>query len=279
MTDHVNERLIDVGTARLATSDHPPERTTGTIVALHAGVCDRRSWEGCQPRWTAAGWRVVAYDRRGFGTSEWDEGLHDPMADLLAVLDHCGTDDAVLVGNSMGGGLAIDTALANPDRVTALVLVGSAISGQPWPSPGEPPAAEGALAEQIGAAEAAGDLDEVNRLECHYWLDGPTATEGRVPEPARSVFLDMNGRALAAPPTGHAADHPPAWPHLGDITVPTLVVVGDLDEYDVIVGARGLAERIPNARLVEMAGSAHLPSLDATAAFAQVVGTFLDELS
>lgn len=269
---------VDVGTARLRGSDREPagpER--GALVALHAGVADRRAWNTCALDWAAAGWRVIAHDRRGFGESEWDAAPHDHVADLVAVMDDRSVDRAVLLGNSMGGGVALDTALAHPDRVAALVLAGSAVTGAP-PVEHVTTEAEQDLEAAIDAADEAGDLEEVNRLECHYWLDGPDQPEGRVPGTARDLFLDMNGRALGAPDVGEWQRPPDAWPRLAEISVRTLVVSGALDERMVLAVADQLTHDIPDARQVRLPGSAHLPSLDASESFATVVIEFLAEL-
>ncbi len=100
-----------------------------------------------------------------------------PARDLLAVLDRVGAEPAWLVGASAGGGLALDTALLAPDRVAGLVLLGTAISGAPEPYV-DPDAQR--LYARLDAALAAGNLDEINRLETWLWLDGPAAPEGRV---------------------------------------------------------------------------------------------------
>jgi len=267
---------LDVGTARLAVTDLPGAADpVGTIVALHAGVADRRSWDLVSPAWTGRGWRVVTYDRRGFGDSEWEAAPHDHLDDLVAVLDGCGIDRAVLVGSSMGGALAIDAALAHPERVRALLLVGSAVSGQ-TELLGEMTAAERALDAAI--EEASGDVDQANELECHYWLDGAGGPPGRVQGAARALFLAMNGRALRAPAVGDRHAPPPAWDRLGTLDVPTAVLVGELDEREVVAIARKIADEVPGATLTELQGSAHLPMLDAAERFTAATTEILDRL-
>lgn len=267
--------MVDVGSARLRGSEWTaagPER--GTLVALHAGVADRRGWRTCAERWAAAGWRVIAHDRRGFGDSEWDPVLHDHVADLLAVLDDRGVYRAMLLGNSMGGGVALDFALDHPDRVGALVLVGSAVTGDP-PIEHVFTDAEQSLEAAIVAADQAGDVDRVNALECHYWLDGPDEPEGRVTGEARDLFMAMNGRALTAPDVGECERPPSAWSRLAQLAVATLVVSGELDEWMVLAFADRLSSDIPGAREIRLDGSAHLPSLDAAERIADVVIEFL----
>ena len=124
-------------------------------------------------------------------------------------------------------------------------------------------AAEAEQDALLAKAEEAGDLDEVNRLEVRYWLDGVAQTDGRVQGPAAPLMLEMNGRALAAEPVGDAAERPPAWPRLAQIHVPVLVVAGEHDLPGVAVLcaqlAAALLERAVGRRI---AGTAHCPSLD-----------------
>jgi pimeloyl-ACP methyl ester carboxylesterase len=118
------------------------------------------------------------------------------------------------------------------------------------------------LEARLDAAEEAGDLDEVNRIEAHVWLDGPGAPEGRVTGPARELFLAMNGIELTSADPGPEAELPSAWDRLGDVDVPTLVVVGDLDLPNVVATSEALAERLPRAELLPLSGTAHLPHLE-----------------
>jgi pimeloyl-ACP methyl ester carboxylesterase len=97
-----------------------------TVVLLHAGVTDQRSWTAVAGALAHEQVDIVAYDRRGFGASPAAEttSAFTHVADLMEVLDQ-----VVLVGNSMGGALALDAALLHPDRVTGVVLIGAAVSG------------------------------------------------------------------------------------------------------------------------------------------------------
>ena len=112
-------RTVMSGTARLSAWTWG---TTGpAVVALHPGVGDSRIWSSCAARWAAAGHSVVGYDRRGFGDTRCSPEPHDDLDDLLAVMNAASIESAVVVGNSRGGGLAIDLALAHPERVRGLV--------------------------------------------------------------------------------------------------------------------------------------------------------------
>ena len=99
------------------------------IVFLHAGVADKRMWRD-QMAAFGGRHRVVAYDRRGFGESRYEPETFSHMEDLRAVLDGLAIEQACLVGCSQGGRFAVDFALANPKRVSKLVLVAPAIGGE-----------------------------------------------------------------------------------------------------------------------------------------------------
>jgi pimeloyl-ACP methyl ester carboxylesterase len=264
---------VESGTATLAVTQWgeggPP------IVALHPGVGDSRIWRWCAPVWAAAGNRVIAYDRRGFGRTSYDGGPHDDLADLLAVLDATSTDSAIVVGNSKGGGLGLDLAIERPERVKALVLLAPSVSGYDYSASVEV-AAEAEQDALITAAVDGGDLDEVNRLELRYWLDGVEQPEGRVSGEPRDLMQDMNGIALRAESVGEATERSETWSRLGDIRVPTLVVFGALDLPGTGPMCEALAAALPFGDVRLMADSAHCPSLDAPDELNQIVLEFAD---
>jgi len=263
---------ITVGRARLAVArrgaDGPPH-----LVFLHTGISDLRGWDEVSDL-LSADMDVVAYDRRGFGVTAYRAERYDQVVDLLAVLDGLGLDDAVLVGNSRGGQIALDFTLAHPTRVSGLVLVAPSISGAPAAEAIEP--VEAAIWETLEAAEAAGALDALNLGEIRLWVDGPYAPEGRVGGAIRDLALDMNRIALHAADPGQESEAPDAWTRLSEVHCPVLVVAGDLDLAHIRARAEELARRIPGARFSLMEGAAHLPALEQPAAFAALLRQFLD---
>jgi pimeloyl-ACP methyl ester carboxylesterase len=247
------------------------------VLLIHAGVNDRRSWQHVVDR-LGRRHRCVAFDMRGFGETTYErEDGWSPVTDALTVLDAAGCARPVVVASSMGGQTAIDLALAHPDRVAGLVLIGTAIRGAPYPDIEEGPTAE--LNARLETADAAGDIDEVGRLEAWMWLDGPSAKEARVGGNTRELFLDMNGRALRAPDPGEQAEISPAWPRLGEITAPTLVLIGRLDVEDVQALDEQAAAIIPGARLTFLDGVAHVPHLEGDPATLDEISRFVDALS
>ena len=234
------------------------------VVLLHAGVADRRGWYDVAERLTAP---VIAYDRRGFGETPPSPEPFTHLEDLLAVLDATVDGPAWLVGNSMGGALALDAALTAPERVEGLVLIAPAVNGQP-----EPDELDAETMEIVRRLQSATDIDEQLRLEAWLWLDGPAGPEGRVGGPARELALAMNEAILrnGAPEDAGEGDVD-AWARLEELRMPTTVVWGDRDEPFGIATCRALVERVPGAREQELPGTAHLPSLEQPAELAAVI--------
>jgi pimeloyl-ACP methyl ester carboxylesterase len=262
------------GRARLATVRQGAGGTP-QVVFLHTGISDKRSWDEVLDLLSPE-MDVVAYDRRGFGTTVYQPEAHDQLVDLLAVLDSLELGQVVLIGNSRGGQIALDFALTHPDRVAALVLVAPAVSGAPAVDDVDIDPVEAAIWADLAAADAAGALDALNLGEIRLWLDGPHAPEGRVDGDRRQLALDMNRIALRAASPGHEPAPPlEAWTRLGEVRCPTLVVVGDLDLRHIQERCRHLAAEIPGAQLEVMEAAAHLPGLEQPAAFADLLWTFL----
>lgn len=262
----VEGALLAVQHAPNASSQLPP------VVLLHANVADHRMW---QAQWDglAAHRTVVSYDRRGFGESRTLAPVpHMHVADLWRVMDSLGLSQAVLVGCSMGGRIAIDAALAQPDRICGLALIAPGVTGAPAPQHCDAVAAQ---IHAISVASDRGDLSMQNALQAHLWLDGPLSPQGRVGGKARELFLRMNGTALRAPSPGKALDAPSAWAQLESIKVPALVLWGDLDLPQLQERCELLAQRLPRARRVVLSGTAHLPPLEAPGRFNAALANYL----
>jgi pimeloyl-ACP methyl ester carboxylesterase len=242
------------------------------IVLLHAGVADRRSWREVAEE-LAGSATVVTYDRRGHGESPPSSVSFSHVEDLLAVLDAVDAETAWLVGSSMGGGLALDAALVAPDRVSSLVLLAPAVSGAPEPEL-DPETRE--FDERISRALAAGDLEEVNRLETWLWLDGPAGPEGRVGGEARKLALEMNATILHYDSSeDDGASGVTAWARLEEVQAPTIVACGDRDVGFLITRSRELAQRLPGGRYRLLEGVAHLPFLEDPGTVASLVNEAL----
>jgi pimeloyl-ACP methyl ester carboxylesterase len=246
-----------------------------TLVLIHAGIADARMWDG-QSEAFATRYRVIRYDMRGFGvTAVTESAQYSHHQDLRGLLDSLAIERVSLLGCSMGGATAIDFALAFPERTRALVLVGPAVGGfEPEVDPPEE-------LDELVAADEAQDFGRMSELEVEIWVDGPHRGPDAVDRGVRDLVREMNLIALQNEASGLGEERPlepPAVDRLGEIRVPTLVVVGDLDRPEIVASADLLEERLPDARKVVMPGTAHLPSMERPGDFNRIVLEFLAEL-
>jgi pimeloyl-ACP methyl ester carboxylesterase len=240
-----------------------------TVAFLHSGVTDQRSWFAVSDRLGDAV-DAVCYDRRGFGATPPDGTEFRHADDLAAVLSEVTSSPVVLVGNSMGGELALDFALTAPDRVAGMLLIAPAISGAPEAAGLDP--ATMVLGDRIDRAWEDGDKNLLTRLETWLWLDGPGSAEGRVSGAPRRLAEEMNRRILLHDaPEGAGKSGLDAWSRLGEIRVPTLVVAGELDVPHFLDRSRLLSEQLADGAYRTLPGTAHLPSLDVPDVVASLV--------
>lgn len=230
------------------------------VVLVHAGVADRRMWE---PQWSDLTSRhdAVRLDLRGFGDSTArPEGTLSATDDVLAVLRAEEIERCHLVGASYGAGVVVETALARPGTAESLLLV----------APGGSLIAEAtddlrAFGRQENAALDADDLDAAVDANVRWWADGPGHPADRVGAAVRDLVARMQRRAFELTTDWDDVEaelEPPALDRLGDVAVPTLVILGDLDLDAIEQAAERGVRDVPAARLVVWEGVAHLPSLE-----------------
>jgi pimeloyl-ACP methyl ester carboxylesterase len=226
------------------------------------------------PQWGALGERfhTIRYDARGFGSSADPARPYTLHGDALDILDALEIDRAAVVGASMGGGAALDMALAVPHRVAALVTVNSTPSG--WEHTREIVR----LWEAVDAAYDTQGLDAANELEMKMWLDGPHRPTEDVDRDVRLGVASVN-RVLLERQAGFEVEpgelQPPAIERLDDLRCPSLVITGELDQPSVLAGAFELARRT-GAVHAEIAGTAHLPNLERPGEFTATLVGFLE---
>jgi 3-oxoadipate enol-lactonase len=267
------EKFVDVpgGRLRVVTEGEGPP-----ILLVHSAIVDMRAWDAMVPPLVEAGYRVIRYDIRGYGTSTAEDVDFSNRADVLAVLDSVGAGQAAVVGNSRGAMIALDTVLASPDRFVAFVWVGGGVGGFDGGATPE----EITLYEKGDALESAGDADGLADLDIRAWVDGIGQPPTRVPAKLREAVREMDrplvepGRVFGKP----IPLDPPANERLGVIRLPTLAVVGALDSSGTRASAARLAEAVPGARLITIPEVAHLIGMEVPTELAALIVEFLAPL-
>ena len=197
----------------------------------------------------------IVFDNRGMGLSgeaEMPFTIADMAADTVALLDALELETAHVVGISMGGMIAQELALAHPERIRTLTL-GATYCGGP----------EGTLMapedlQMLGAAMASGDRDQVFRAMWEINMSpGFREDDSRF-----AAFAEM-GAALPAPKQVILQQMRACGAHdtserLGSLTLPTLVVHGDVDRLLGPDNGRQIASLIPDARLEMLEGIGHM---------------------
>ena len=175
----------------------------------------------------------------------------------------------------MGGGLAIDFALAQPDRVAALILVGSDPAGfesdAAWPDD---------LIARSNAAFEQRNIDEVAELDMQIWFDGVGRSRADVDPAIRAKAFDM-ARLVTAHELSGIGEHIrkpadiPAARRLHELAMPALLVIGENDLPHLQQAADYMAARLPHARKLVLPNAGHLPNMEHPALFESRLREFL----
>ena len=241
------------------------------VVLLHGGFGDRRMWDDQLPALLPR-YRVIRYDHRGFGRSPQPDTAYLATDDLRRLLDHLGVAKAHLMGNSVGGMVALEFALAHPERVASLVMVASGAAG--FPVPAEERTATAAF---FGGVRTRPLAETVRMWAAHPML-AATRERPAVRRRVGEMIADNAGIfTMAAWPFGPTGGTPPAR-RLGEVRVPTLLVWGDRDIAGVRLMADSTAHGIRGARREVMPGLSHLPQMEEPARFNRVLLAFLRSL-
>jgi len=245
------------------------------LALVHEGICDSRMWDG---QWEsyARRFRVLRGDLRGFGRTPLEAGRYSNARDLIEALELHGLERVALVGVSLGGRVVLEVGLARPDLVRALVLVAPGLPGHDWSKE-----TVAGWAEEEAALES-GDLDAAVEVNLRMWVDGPRRGPDEVDPEVRARVGEMQRRALELQvPVGDGAEEellvPDLAERLGEIGVPTLVLIGEEDLPDMHAISDRLAREIPGARQATIAATAHVPSMERPAEFDELVLGFLEE--
>jgi len=282
---YVEERAPPVSAdAQVQGGQRPP------LLLLHGFLTNTRTWSRVLDP-LAVGGRVVAFDRPAFGLSARPLPAHgddefadgdDPyspdaqVAQTLALMDELGIDEAILVGSSAGGALALRVALTRPDRLRALVLIAPALAS------GGPPGWLRALLDtpqlrRIGPLLTRGVRDRVDEFVGEAWHD-PSLVDGAIREGySRGLRVDDWDRGLWRHTLAYrSADD--LLPRLGELQLPVLVITGDDDRVVDPAESERLAEALirADAELVTIGECGHLPQEECPAQTLAAIEGFVD---
>lgn len=221
-------------------------------------------------------YRVIAMDHRGHGSSQ---APTSPAAysikafaqDVVALMGVAGVKRCCLWGHSMGGFIALEIALSHPELVAALVLVDTSSGEMDLPAKhrqARQEALELLVAKKQGTTAAFEYVATHSPYAQEYYQRHPYMREvSRQRTGETSVKGYIHGwKAIQ--------EWAPLTPRLGEIKVPTLIIVGE-EDTGFLRPAQGMKQGIPRSRLVLIPGSGHSPHIEQPAAFRRAVGTFL----
>jgi pimeloyl-ACP methyl ester carboxylesterase len=226
---------------------------TAVLLLVHGFPLDRTIWEP-QIGELSKRRRVVAPDVRGHGKSPAPEGayaMEDLARELLDLMARLGVERFAAAGHSMGGYILFAMHRLAPARLERLGLIATRA---------------GADADEARRARLA-NADRALKEGTGFLAETMSARALR-PDPDPAVARRVREIVLRTPPAGVAgalrgmAARPDSTPQLASIRVPTLVLAGAQDQLVPPAESRAMAAAIPGARLVEVEGSGHLPTLE-----------------
>jgi 3-oxoadipate enol-lactonase len=249
-------RFAEINGARIYYED---EGSGHAIVLIHGWPLSERMWDD-QARVLKEYYRVIRYDRRGFGQSPatpWNESAseHDP-ADLEALLRYLKVPSAYLVGHSAGGSVVTQFALDHPEQVDALVLSSSALGGFVLPETG-PFSGNDSLRPFIQRVGMPAFRRAWLALPMNHIPEDKPEIEARL----AAIGAQYTAVDVLQPTPAPATKRVAAIWRVQSIKAPTLVIVGANDEPFFQISADALALEIPGAHKVVVRGGAHMVNM------------------
>jgi pimeloyl-ACP methyl ester carboxylesterase len=227
------------------------------LVLLHGFPLDHSMWDD-QVRNLRDDYTVIAIDQRGFGRSRGVDdvtSMDDFADDLNTILEELGvTEPIILAGLSMGGYVSFAFLRKYASRVSALILCDTrSVADTPEAAEKRRELADKVLTE---GAQIVAEAMLPKLISSATREDLP-----QVVDALRNVMLSTPPRSIAAALRG-MADRPDVTAELGNITIPTLVLVGEHDEISPPEEMRELASKIPNAQFVIVPKSGHMTTCE-----------------
>jgi 3-oxoadipate enol-lactonase len=249
-TDKQTSGYLDVGGSKI----YYETRSSGpAIVLLHDGLLSGVTWdEVWEP--LAARHRVIRYDRRGYGRSELPTSSYSSTEDLRKLLAHLKVQDAVIVGSSAGGALAIDFAIAHPEMVDGLFLVGPVLHGMEYSV---------AFRERAARNNEPMQRDDIKAV-AKNWSEDRFLIAGASERARRKIYeqLVANSEKLKFGNHFEQNPSPPANKRLAEVKAPTLILSGEADIADVHAHCGAINAGICDSTREVMKDAGHLIQLE-----------------
>jgi pimeloyl-ACP methyl ester carboxylesterase len=233
------------------------------VVFLHAATGSSRVWEYQIPPFLAAGYRFVAFDRRGWGRTTIEPAGPQPGTgadDLLGLLDLLGIDRAHLVGTAAGAFVALDFALSYPQRVRSLVIANT-IGGVEDPDYLE-------LGRRIRPPE-------FNALPPEFRELGPSYRAAQAEGTRRWMDLEKISRPPGPPAPAQPMRNRVTFSLLETIKAPTLLLTGGADLYAPPPLLRLFAARIKGSESIIVPEAGHSTYWEQPEVFNRAVLNFI----
>jgi pimeloyl-ACP methyl ester carboxylesterase len=243
-----------------------------TLLLIHGWTLDRRSFAAQGA--LAERFRIVSFDRRGFGESGAAPDLGAETGDIDAIIDALNVDSLHLLGVSQGARVALRYAAQRPQRVRSLILQGPAVDGYVPPmedSSGIP------LADYMALA-ARGELDELRqRWLAHPLMNSETLSSAQSASLQEMVNAYRGSDLLAGTPAASAI--PDLLERLGSLDLPTLLITGERETAARQAHCARLAEVMRDVREVVLPDCGHLSNYSQPQAYNRAVDEFVGSLT
>ena len=246
------------------------------VLLIHGHTLDLSIWDDLVAPLVEAGHRVIRYDLRGHGRSDRPEKCYrtsDHAGDAFAVLDHAGMDHADVVGYSIGGGIALEMALAQSDRVRRLSLLSPVLPDRPF---------EADFFDNLRDVARVARSEGIRAAMVGPWMASPL-WEASLRKPGltdrlKTIVQDFPGAEYLASERDRGLRDWKVPDRLGDVAQPTLVMIGELEMPGFLAWASEIAEGIANATLEILDGMGHLHLLEDPERVAGLLTEFLQPM-
>ncbi|MFL6604891.1 MAG: alpha/beta fold hydrolase [Steroidobacteraceae bacterium] len=259
------DRFLDVSAARLRYRD---EGSGPVIVLLHGWSLDLDMWEP-QVEALSRSFRLIRFDRRGYGLSSGKPSLADDVLDVQVLCRHLGVQRAAFLGMSQGARILHHLASAIPESICCLVF-----DGPPDLRPGGVLTAQDVPLSEYTIALRDEGIEAVRRRWGAHALTR-LRTEDRT---AHMLLSRMLGRYTGTDLTLSTAEATRTFTplRLQDIHLPALVLNGEFDLHSRRLAGRALVRLLPNAEYQIIGGAGHLANLDQPQTYNEVLRRFLE---